>query len=95
MFRAFQSLGALVRQDSDLKIHGDAKCLENLLVLNEGLTDTSILAWLWDDKEKIAGWCQCIGMVLISVLVLLSSGHSRLALGMCVGNCWESYHFQR
>ncbi|CAL1168547.1 unnamed protein product, partial [Cladocopium goreaui] len=40
--------------DSNFNIHGDAKCLENLLALNAELTGTSFLSWLWDDKEQHA-----------------------------------------
>lgn len=37
-------------QDSHFHIHGDARCLENLLALNGDLTGTSFLSHLWDDK---------------------------------------------
>lgn len=37
-------------QDSHFHIHGDARCLENLLTLNGDLTGTSFLSHLWDDK---------------------------------------------
>ena len=37
-------------QDSHFYIHGDARCLENLLALNGDLTGTSFLSHLWDDK---------------------------------------------
>ena len=38
--------------DSHFHIHGDARCLENLLALNGDLTGTSFLSHLWDDKER-------------------------------------------
>jgi hypothetical protein len=46
-------------EDSNFNIHGDAKCLENLLALNAELTGTSFLSWLWDDKETAGRWLGC------------------------------------